>query len=135
MSTVEKQIPEFELQSGPRACFPACFRNALRHFGISVAPEVSRRLAVFDNGTESCTVRDAPERLEVYERSIHKFASERRWACCHARDNEHGFCKPDKWAKYLMGNGICLELRNGPIEQRNLLTGVLIRGEIAVCET
>jgi hypothetical protein len=45
--------------------------------GIALTPAVAKRLAVFNEGTQSCTIHAAEERFEeAYQRSIHKLLAE-----------------------------------------------------------
>jgi hypothetical protein len=121
-------------QSGPRDCFPSCFCNALRYFGVSITASLQKRLEIFNNGIESGTLFDSEERLELYGRSIHKFMAEWTWAVRCEADAEGIYTKPEAWAQELLKNGIGLELRNGPIEQQSLLMAQLSQGSIILCE-
>jgi hypothetical protein len=124
----------FEFQTGSRDCFPTCFRNALRFLGVSLTPEITRRLSQFEKGTESCRISDAEERLELYGRSIHKFLSEWRWAVRHSNDTEWPCILPEPWTLELAAAGIGLELRNGPNEQKNLFLSSLLKGYVIICD-
>lgn len=124
----------FQTQSGSRDCFPACFCNAMHYFGIEITPALRNRLDAFTCGMESCTIHENEERLERYERSIHKFMAEWAWAQ-RCRENAEGmYTKPETWARGLLEKGIALELRNGPIEQQSLLMAGLSRGSVVLCE-
>jgi hypothetical protein len=121
-------------QSGTRDCFPTCFRNAMLYFGVAVSPAVQQRLEAFRNGTESCTIHDPEERLELYERSIHKFMAEWNGALAYKNDTEGIYSQPGEWAQYLLEKGIELEVRNGPIEQKELIADSLSQGKLVICE-
>jgi hypothetical protein len=121
-------------QSSARDCFPTCFCNALRYFGISITASLQKRLEIFNKGIESGTLFDSEERLEIYGRSIHKFMAEWTWAVRCEADAEGIYTKPEAWAQELLKNGIGLELRNGPIEQESFLIAELSQGSIILCE-
>jgi hypothetical protein len=121
-------------QSGSRDCFPACFCNALRFYGVPITVSLQKRLDIFTTGIESSTVYEVEERLEFYERSIHKFMAEWTWAQRCRADTEGIYNKPEAWARELLENGIALELRNGPIEQQSLVMAEFSRGSVVVCE-
>ena len=122
----------FQLQTGTKDCFPTCFGNAMFHFGVAMTPALQKRLALFKDGTESCTIYAPQERLENYERSIHKFAAEWHWALGHTNDT--GRYQPQQWATDLIKAGIEIEARNGPVEQQKLIIDSLKNGTIAICE-
>ena len=124
----------FLYQTGPKDCFPTCFSNAMLHLGIEIKPVLVKRLAIFKNGVESCTIYDTEERLEIYERSIHKFIAEWNWALRHKHETGCGVLEPEEWAKYLLEIGVDLEARNGPIEQKKVLIDALSKKKIAICE-
>jgi hypothetical protein len=125
----------FEHQKKSRDCFPTCFSNAMLYFGIPIVQSISKRLEVFNNGTENCTIYSSEEKLEQYERSIHKFISEWNWACDHKDDKDYIYPKVENWATYLLGKGVHLEFKNGPIEQRRLITNALANHKLIICET
>ena len=125
---------EFNYQNNIRDCFPACFTNAMLHFGIPVIPTLKKRLDVFRNGTENCLIYASEERLEQYGRSIHKFISEWNWAYRYKDSNESIDYKPEDWVKYLLGMGVVLDFKNGPIEQRNLIESALSNKSVVLCE-
>jgi hypothetical protein len=120
-------------QSGPQDCFPTCFRNAMLHFGIPLTPELSKRLEVFNNGTERCPIHAAQERLEQYPRSLNKFIAEWNWASGQKNNTKNPRFKPEAWAKYLLETGIDLEARNGPIENKKVILDALSKNKIVIC--
>ena len=124
----------FRSQKSTRDCFPTCFSNAMTCFAVPVVPVLSERLSRFDNGTENCTIHASEERLEHYERSIHKFIAEWNWAYGHK--NELSTVSPAAagWAVHLLEAGIRLEFRNGPLEQRRKITEALAEGKIIISE-
>ena len=124
----------FENQKTTRDCFPTCFRNAMLHFDIPIVPALTKRLEVFNNGTENCTIYSSEERLEQYERSIHKFISEWNWAYGHKEDKGSVVPTIEEWATYLLRMGIHLEFKNGPIEQRRIITNALTNTKLVICE-
>lgn len=124
----------YQCQTGAKDCFPACFRNAMLHFGISVTPALHKRLEVFNNGTESCSIHASEERLELYPRSLNKFIAEWSWALGHKNDMENILPEPELWAKYLLEIGIELEARNGPIENKKVIIDALQNNKIVVCD-
>jgi hypothetical protein len=107
------------------------------HFGTEVTPALMKRLAVFNNGTESFTRYDVQEKQERYGRSIHKFMEEWHWASRtknHTKNfPEQSYPEPEEWAKYLLETGIDIELRNGPIEQKNVIVDALIGNKLVIC--
>jgi hypothetical protein len=131
----KKQHMNFQPQTGTRDCFPACFCNAMLYFDVPVAPPLAKRLHMFDQGTENCTIYSPEERLEHYERSIHKFIAEWNWAVRQRNAAEHVIPEPEEWAGYLLKKGIDLEARNGPVEQKERILNSLTKGKLALCET
>lgn len=125
----------FESQRTSRDCFPTCFSNAMLYFGIPIIPSISKRLEVFNNGTENCTIYSSEEKLEQYERSIHKFISEWNWAYDHKEDLNYITHKVENWATFLLEMGVHLEFKNGPIEQRRKITEALANNKLIICET
>lgn len=125
----------FESQKTSRDCFPTCFNNAMLYFGIPVIPSISKRLEVFNNGTENCTIYSSEEKLGQYQRSIHKFISEWNWACGHKEDVDSITPKVENWAIYLLEIRVHLEFKNGPIEQRRVITEALANNKLIICET
>lgn len=108
-------------------CFSACFQNAIRHFDVAISPAVKKRLEIFNNGIQSCSIFEAEERIaEAYGKSLDKFMSEWIWA----RNKNESV----NWADQLLKCGIEIELRNGPIEQRQLFIDSLNRGKVCICE-
>jgi hypothetical protein len=101
------------------------------HFGIELEKALLERLAIFNNGTESCTIYAAQERLELYGKSLHKFKSEWERAL---RIKSWNFQEIEEWAKYLLKKGINLEFKNGPIEQKDLMINSLNRGNVIICD-
>jgi hypothetical protein len=101
------------------------------YFNIPVVPVLEKRLEVFSNGTESCTIYSSEEKLEQYERSIHKFISEWNWAYNHCEDKNSA----EIWATHLLEMGVNLEFKNGPIEQQGVIKDALINNRIVICET
>jgi len=123
-------------QSGPMDCFPTCFKNALSHFDIDISTDIQKRLEVFSNGTQSCPIYEAEERIaEVYNKSIDKLMTEWRYTQAYNekyRNKVTGYM--NKWAMQLIFNNIEIELRNGPIEQKQLILDSLSKGKICICE-
>jgi hypothetical protein len=78
------------------------FLNAMLYFEIPVFPALAKRLAVFNNGTENCTIYSSEEKLEQYERSIHKLISEWNWACGHKEGKISSIPTVETWAVYLL---------------------------------
>jgi hypothetical protein len=124
----------FKFQTGTRDCFPTCFNNAMLHFEVPIVPVLMKRLEIFRNGTENCTIYASEERLEQYERSIHKFISEWNWAYRHRNDKDRCASESEEWTEYLLKMGINLEFKNGPIEQRDSIAAALSKNSIAICE-
>jgi hypothetical protein len=125
----------FENQKTPRDCFPTCFSNAMLYLDVPVIPALEKRLEVFNNGTENCTIYSSEEKLEQYERSIHKLISEWNWACNHYEDEIPNIPMAEIWAKYLFDIGINIEFKNGPIEQSRIIKEALAKNKIVICET
>lgn len=125
----------FESQRTSRDCFPTCLSNAMLYFGIPIIPSISKRLEVFNNGTENCTIYSSEEKVGQYQRSIHKFISEWNWACRHKEAIDSITPKVENWATYLIEMGVHLEFKNGPIEQRRIITDALANNKLIICET
>lgn len=123
----------YHSQSGPQDCFPTCFQNALLHFGVPITPELSKRLAVFNNGTERCPIHAAQERLERYPRSLNKFIAEWNRASGQRDNTVKAHVEPEAWAKYLLEMGIDLEARNGPVENKKAILDALAKNKIVIC--
>ena len=124
----------YQCQTGTQDCFPTCFRNAMLHLGIAVTPVLMKRLAIFNNGTENCTIHASQERLETYPRSLNKLIAEWNWALGHKNDTGSFLPQPEAWAIYLLEMGIDLEARNGPIENKNVIIDALHKNKIAICD-
>ena len=124
----------YQSQTGTKDCFPTCFRNAMLHLGVAVTPVLEKRLAVFNSGTESCTIHAAQERLEIYSRSLNKFIAEWNWASGHEDDTGNSLTEPEEWSKYLIGMGIDLEARNGPIENKKVIIDALNKNKVVICD-
>ena len=118
-------------QSGPMDCFPTCFQNAMRYFGVDVSDDLQKRLEVFRNGTQSCSILASEERIaEAYSKSINKLMTEWRWA--HVNDYEN---KDEHiWAIQLINDGIEILIRNGPIEHKHLFLDSLAKGNVCICD-
>lgn len=125
---------KFLCQTGTKDCFPTCFCNAVRFLDIPIPPELIKRLEIFNQGTENCTIFASEERLEQYERSIHKFLAEWNWAIRHRNSGGDIHLEPEEWAKHLLEMGLHLEAKNGPVEQRVALVNALIKSQIVICE-
>jgi hypothetical protein len=125
----------FMTQSGPMNCFPACFFNVMRHFGIATTPDVSARLAVFEHGTQRGPVFAPEERVaEAYGASLQKLLSEWRWAQAHRNHTRREAHEAAPWADYLLEMGITIETRNGPIEHKVRVLTALARGSLGICD-
>ncbi len=85
------------------------------HFHIPIATALAKRLEVFNNGTENCTIYSSEEKLEQYGRSIHKFIAEWNWAYSHKENKDSSASKDENWATYLLEMGVNLKFKNGPI--------------------
>jgi hypothetical protein len=104
------------------------------HFGVTITPVLNKRLAIFNNSIESCTIHASQERLELYPRSLNKFVTEWNWALGHRNDTGSINPEPEAWAKYLLEQGIDLEARNGPIENKNVIIEALTENRIVICD-
>lgn len=129
-------IVNYQMQTGSMDCIPVCFRNALIYFGVPVSPALRNRLQVFNSGTVHCSVFSTDERIaEAYGKSIDKLMAEWNWFRTHGKhDTRSGFITEENWASDLIENGIELDCRNGPIEQRSLILDSLHRGSVCICE-
>lgn len=124
----------YQSQTGTKDCFPTSFRNAMLHFGITVTPVLMERLAVFNNGTENCTIHVAQERLEIYSRSLNKFIAEWNWATCQRDGMGSSLTEPEEWAQYLIEIGIDIDARNGPIENKKVIIDSLNMNKVVICD-
>jgi hypothetical protein len=134
MQTAALLHMNFQYQTKTSDCFPICFSNAMLHLDIPMTPTLKKRLEVFQNGTENCTIYASEERLEHYERSIHKFIAEWNWALSRNNDTENIHLQSEEWAKYLLKQGVTIEVRNGPIEQKKRIIDALTNGKPVICE-
>jgi hypothetical protein len=103
----------------------------VRYFGVDVSIDLQKRLEVFRNGIQNCSLFASEERIaEAYSKSINKLMTEWRWA--HVNDYKNR--KEYIWAIQLIKDGIEILIRNGPIEQKNLFLDSLAKGNVCICE-
>jgi hypothetical protein len=126
---------KFQYQKGDRDCFPTCFKNALLFFGVEISPPIYERLAIFDNGTESCMIHAAQERLPAFERSLLKFWHEWSTAVGYFYLTDKSFAeRPPWWAILLLEMGIEFEYFCGPIEHREIIEIALSKKKMVICD-
>jgi hypothetical protein len=124
----------YKYQTHDRNCFVTCFRNAMEHFSIPSTPPLERWLAIFDNGMESCTISAAQVGLVKYGRSLRRFNAEWQRAQLYQMQDRKRIAEPMEWAQYLLGQGIELIIRNGPIEQKDLILCSVKEKKLAICD-
>jgi hypothetical protein len=126
----------FQYQKTDKDCFPTCFKNALSHFGLDDLPRpVIDRLAIFDNGTESCTINAAQEGLIKFERSLLKLWHEWSMAVGYFYLTDKSLSEePPEWAFLLLKMGIKFEYFCSPIENREIIENALSNNRVVICD-
>jgi hypothetical protein len=129
-----RSTARFQNQSGTNDCFPTCFCNALRYLSVPVTERLLERLESFQNGIEHTTLFESEEKLERYDRSIHKFMAE--WNCSDVNDASapSPHLNIAEWTMSLRASGITLDRRNGPIEQKERIIDALTKDYPVLCE-